>query len=87
MIRQLAAHHDPAVLASPHLSAALAVHRAVPVLSLGELLERASSCGEASQALLHVRDCADCRLDALCSAGELLAREIGQRRSRQRPAA
>jgi hypothetical protein len=85
--RQLAAHHDPAVLASPHLTAAFAIHRAAPALSLMELLEHAVHSGPASRAIEHANECGQCRLSALCPDGARLTRAIGQRRSRRRPAA
>jgi len=76
MTREIVAHHDPVVLTSPHVNAAMAVHRAIPVLSLVELLERAAQPGPASRALDHARDCAHCGVDQLCSAGLALASQI-----------
>lgn len=76
MSREIAAHHDPIVLTSPHAGWALAVHRAVPGLSLVELLTRAAQPGAASRALEHARDCADCGVGQLCSAGFALASQI-----------
>jgi hypothetical protein len=76
MSRQLAAHHDPRVLTSPHIGAALAVHRAVPTLNLVELFDRAAHPGPARRALEHARDCAHCGVDHLCSTGLALAAQI-----------
>jgi hypothetical protein len=81
--RELAAHHDPSVLTSPHVGAALAIHRAAPGLSLVELLERAGRPGPARRAVEHARECAGCRTEALCPTGQRLARQI--RASRRRP--
>jgi hypothetical protein len=87
VIRELVAHHNPAVLTPPHVSAVLAVHQAVPALSLIDLLAHATRPGPASRAIEHAHECGECRLSALCPAGELLARAIGPRRPRWRPAA
>jgi hypothetical protein len=77
MTRQIVAHHDPVVLAAaPHVGWALAVHRAVPALSLIELLERVAQPGPASRALEHARACAHCDDTQLCEAGERLAKQI-----------
>jgi hypothetical protein len=84
MTRELAAHHDPTVLSSPYIGAALAIHRAAPGLSLVELLERAGRPGPASRGIEHIGGCGDCRLGALCPIGVRLARAIGSRRSRRR---
>jgi len=70
------AHHDPVVLTSPHAGWALAVHRAVPTLSLVELLDRAAQPGPVSRALEHVRDCAHCGVGELCATGERLAAQV-----------
>ena len=84
MPRELAAHHAPAVLTSPHVEAALAVHRAALAFSLVELLKRPARSGPARRAIKHARDCGNCGLGALCPAGARLARAIGHRRSRRR---
>ena len=81
--RELAAHHDPTVVNAPHVAAALAIHRVAPGLSLVELLERAGRSGPASRAVEHARACTGCRTEALCPAGQRLARQI--RPSRPRP--
>jgi hypothetical protein len=81
MTRELAAHHDPAVLRSPHLGAALTIHRAAPALSLVEPLERAGRSGPARRAVEHARKCAGCRPEALCSNGQPLTRQIQPRRA------
>lgn len=84
MTRELAAHHAPAVLRSPHVAAALALHRLAPELSLVELLKRAGRPGPASRAIEHTGGCDACKLGALCSTGARLARAIGSRRSSRR---
>jgi hypothetical protein len=86
MTRELAAHHDPAVLRSPHLGAALTIHRAAPALSLVELLERAGRSGPARRAVEHARACAGCWPEALCPIGQRLARQIQLSRPRLRRA-
>jgi hypothetical protein len=80
MTRELTAHHEPAVLSSPHVGGALAVHRATPGLSLVELLERAGRSGAARRAVEHGRDCATCGVGRLCETGARLARKIPSRR-------
>jgi hypothetical protein len=87
MTREIAAHHAQGVLASPHVGAALAIHRAAPGLSLVELLERAGRPGPASRAIEHARECAGCRIGALCPTGQRLARQIRPSRPRPRRAA
>ena len=87
MTRELAAHHDPAVLASADVGAALAIHRAAPGLSLVELLERACRPGPASRAVEHARECIGCRPDALCPTGQRLARQIRSSCARPKHAA
>jgi hypothetical protein len=86
MTRELAAHHAPVVLNSPHLGAALTIHRAAPGLSLVELLERAGRSGPARRAVEHARKCAGCRPEALCPTGQRLGRQIQPRRRRPRRA-
>jgi hypothetical protein len=76
MTREIVAHHDPVVLTAPHAGWTLAVHRAAPMLSLVELLERAAQPGPVSRALEHVRDCAHCGIGQLCETGERLATQI-----------
>jgi hypothetical protein len=76
MTREIVAHHDPMVQTSLHVNVAQAVHRAIPALSLVELLERAAQPGPASRALEHARDCAYCGADQLCETGERLAKQI-----------
>src|SRR5260370_23128847 len=70
MTREIVAHHDPRVLAAPDVGWALVVHRAVPVLSLVELLERAAQPGPVSRALEHARGCAHCSIGQLCETGQ-----------------
>lgn len=86
MTRELAAHHNPAVLTSPHVGAALVVYRAAPGLSLIELRARGARPGPANRAIKHARGCGECRLGALCPAGGRLARAISHRRLRRRRA-
>jgi hypothetical protein len=86
MTRELVAHHDPVVLAAPHVGWALAVHRAAPVLTLVELLTHAAQPGPVSRALEHARGCGDCGVGALCPLGERLTAKIGRPRRRRRPA-
>ena len=86
MTREIFAHHDPAVLTSSHLAAALRLHSLVPALSLVELLERAARKGREQTALTHAARCTRCRTDALCSAGLALVAKIRPtRRRRPRP--
>lgn len=80
MTRELTAHHDPAVLSSPYVAGALALHRATPGLSLVELLECAGRPGPVRRAVDHGRDCATCGVGRLCETGERLARKIPGRR-------
>ncbi len=87
MTRELAAHHDPAVLGSAHVGAALAIHRAAPGLTLVELLKRAARSGPARRAVEHARACTGCRTEALCPTGQRLARQIRPSRRRLRRAA
>lgn len=87
MTREFAAHHDPTVLSSPHVGAALAIHRAAPGLSLVELLERAGRPGPASRAIEHAGACTGCRTEAFCPTGQRLARQIRPSRRRPRRAA
>ena len=82
MSRDVAAHHHPAVLRSPHAGWALALHRVAPTLSLVELLERAGEAGPARRAIEHARECADCGVGQLCETGEKLAKKITGRRKR-----
>jgi hypothetical protein len=70
------AHHDRAVLTSPYVGWALAVHWAVPALNLVELLERAAQPGPVRRALEHARGCAHCGIGQLCETGERLATQI-----------
>jgi hypothetical protein len=76
MTREIVARHDPAVLTSPHINAAMAVHRVVPMLTLVELLERAAHPGPVRRTLEHVHACSHCGVDQLCSAGRALASQI-----------
>jgi hypothetical protein len=85
--RELAAHHDPAVLRSPHVGAALAIHRAAPGLSLVELLERAGRPGPARRAVEHAHECTGCRPESLCPTGQRLVRQIRPSRGRPKHAA
>ena len=84
MTREIVAHQDPVVLAAPHVGWALAVHRAVPVLSLVELLERATQPGPVSRALEHARGCAHCGIGQLCETGERVAAQIAPTPARAR---
>jgi hypothetical protein len=84
MSREIVARHDPVVLTSPHIGAALAVHRAAPALNLVELLERAAQPGPVSRALEHARGCAHCGVGQLCETGERLAAQIAPPPARTR---
>jgi len=84
MTREIVAHHDPMVLAAPHVGWALAVHRAVPTLSLVELLDRAAQPGPVNRALEHARGCAHCGIGQLCETGERLAAQIAPPPARTR---
>jgi len=84
MTREIVSHHDPAVLAFPHVNAAMAVHRAAPMLSLVELLTRAAQPGPVSRALEHARDCAHCGVDQLCAVGLALTSQITPKLTRTR---
>jgi hypothetical protein len=86
MTREIVARHDPVVLTSPHVGAALAVHRAIPALSLVELLEQAARSGPVNRAVEHAYTCRDCRVGTLCAVGARLAQAIGRRGSRLRRA-
>jgi hypothetical protein len=82
--REIVAHHDPRVQTSLHVGAAQAVHRAVPTLTLVELLDQAAHPGPVSRALEHVRDCAHCGIGDLCATGERLAAQIAPPPTRTR---
>jgi hypothetical protein len=83
VIRDLTACHDLAVLGSPHVGAAMAIHWAAFGVTLVELPECAGRSGPTSRAIARTHDCGDCRLGALCPTGLRLARAIGSRSSRK----
>jgi len=86
MTRELVAHHEPVVLTSPYVGAALAVHRWTPALSLVELLEHATRSGPARRAIQHVHRCGACLIGVVCAVGAWLAQAIGRRWARRRRA-
>jgi hypothetical protein len=84
MTRQIVAHHDPLAVTSPHIGAALAVHRAAAALSLVELLTRAAQPGPARRALEHAHDCVHCGVGHLCPVGLALASKLKPNPTRTR---
>lgn len=89
MTRELAAHHDPAVLTAVHLGGVMSLHRVLPTYSLRELCVAAKRPGPVQRAVQHLERCAACPESlgsgSLCARGRALAGSVRRPKGRKRP--